>query len=140
MTESKNNVLEVGREPELFRVTVTRQSGETIYDESSCAGIVVTAENAKIQQGGSVEGTTQRYFWGHPVVWLFCVDQLRRHLRDAMPVVIDEILEKMEKFGISERERKCIKAIAEKCRANLGDCEECGAAPGHCYSHCKANE
>lgn len=97
-----------------WRVTVVdTKTDRVLYDQLSHAGVLSSAEQVEAGENITLEGRTQQFYWGHPIKWLFCIDQIRiQFLRDRKKILAD-ILPELKKLGLSEAEEGKIRSMFE---------------------------
>jgi len=90
----KVNLLQIGAKQPRYRVTIEdMDKNEILYRVESFAGVVSTMETQpEFQQEVSLQGKedvaivaqAQKLAWGHPVLSLWCLDQLKEAIRPRL--------------------------------------------------------
>lgn len=74
-----------------YQLSVTDiETGEVLYLNQGFAGIMATMESVKAF-GLEVEGTHQTMAWGHPMLQMYCMDQLTKVMQKKLPEVVNEL-------------------------------------------------
>ena len=101
------DITEKSGEVEEMEVRIMRK-GEVVYENKVKAGVFSFVENiTSIDQDGSVDGTTQKLSFGHPLAIFFAFDQLRQAIEHHIMSVVAELktLEKDGKFNNETTEK-----------------------------------
>lgn len=93
----KVNKLQIGAKNPRYRVTIEdMDKEEIIYQVESFAGVISTMEtspefqrevNQQDQQDMAMIAVAQKLAWGHPVLSLWCLDQLKEAIRPHLEEV-----------------------------------------------------
>jgi hypothetical protein len=82
----------------VFEVTI-KQNGEIVYQHSDYAGAVSVVEKVKtITSEFEVEGVTQKFMFGHPIIIFFAFDQLKKSFESKIIGMVEYIKKTYEKL------------------------------------------
>lgn len=102
--------VEVGRPQKKYQVILKdTETGETLYQWDSFAGIVCNVEEVK-SFGADMEGNHQVLGWGHPMAQFYALDQLKRWFKNNGEAFIDTVI----KSGVIKGDMEWLKKMFKK--------------------------
>lgn len=92
---------------------VIKENDRVVYESSSVAGIFCGVEQIESIDiyDGVVQGRTQRFVWGHDLMALFALDQLRTTIQ-PMAISITQVLKKIQTYS-KDKQADWIKGVME---------------------------
>ncbi len=82
----------------LFEVTI-KQNGEVVYEHKAYAGVISLVEKiTTVTKDFEVEGRTQKFMFGHPIIIFFAFDQLKTAFEQKIAGMTEFIRQTYEKL------------------------------------------